>query len=120
MTYTEEYAEFIKNMESGIPVTPADVGKLTAKLAQYFSDAVAETTITEQAYNQKVVEFEKQLDENGKPLTSAKADHYSKATDEYLKYNSAKGKVLGIEQMINALKSLQKGLMNEFSHFGDT
>lgn len=119
MTYTEEYKRFIDQMDAGVPVIASEVGKLISKLAQYFGDAVIECAKAERIYNKKLVEFEKSNDENGKPLSSTKAEHYANETDEHYNLAVSEGNVKSIETMINALKSLQKGLGNEYSHIGN-
>lgn len=116
MTFQEEYAALMNNINNGLPITAKDVGELIVKGAHYFGEAVTALVAAEFAFNRKIVEFEKQKDENDKPLSSAKAENYAKATDEYLGYADAKARVAAIEQQINALKSLQKGLSNEFAY----
>lgn len=117
--YEIEYKNFVTSLEQGIPVSGEDVGKLIVRMAQYFSEAVKEAAATEFSYNKKLLDFEKQSDENGKPLSSTKAENYAKATPEYYAYTLAKGNVNVIEQQINGLKALQKGLSNEYSHLSN-
>src|SRR3990167_8089721 len=100
--YVDDYKQFINNIETGVPVTALDTGKLISRMAQHFSDAVMECAKAEQAYNKKLVEFEKGNDDNGKSLSSAKAENFAKATDEYYLYTVSEGSVKSIEQMINA------------------
>jgi len=120
MTYLETYKEFMVKVESNLPIDGLEVGRLIAVMAQYFAEAVQLAVTSERDYNNKLVEFEKQVDENGKALSSAKAEAFSKATDEWSLYSKTKGDVNSLETLINALKSLQKGTMNEYSHFGDS
>lgn len=116
MTYADEYDAFVKKMDANIPIGAEEVGKLIVKGAQYYGQAVSRAVAAEFAYNKRIIEFEKSTDENGKPLSSAKAENFAKATDEYLNYIDAKSLVSTIEQQINSLKALQKGLTNEFSY----
>ena len=118
-TYEREYHKFIEEIGSGGSVSAEDVGVLISKLAQHYSDAVKRTSIAEMSYNKKLVEFEQGADESGKSISSIKAANLSKATEEYELYLAGKGDVVSVEQMINALKSLQKALLNEYSHFGN-
>jgi hypothetical protein len=116
MDYKKEFQEFIQSMEAGQPVPSEAVGKLIVKMASYFSQAVSLAVKAEYAFNKKLAEFEGKVDENGKSLSSTKATSQAQATPEYLDYISAKGDVVSLEQYINALKSLQKSLANEFSY----
>ena len=115
-----EYKNFIASLEQGNPVSGEEVGKLIVRLAQYFSEAVKEASSTEFAYNKKLVEFETKTDDGGKVLSSTKAENFAKATPEWLAFSLAEGDVAVIEQQINGLKSLMKGVSNEYSHFGNT
>src|SRR3990167_9646335 len=108
--YEIEYKKIVTDIEQGLPITGEDVGKLIVRMTQYFSEAVKEACSAEFAYNKKLVEFEKQTDDSGKALSSAKAENYAKATPDYQAYLMAKGTVAVIEQMINSLKSLMKGV----------
>lgn len=117
--YSQDYKNFVTSIEQGQPISGEETGKLIVRMAQFFSEAVKQAATAEFAYNKKIVEFEKQTDDNGKPLSSTKAENFAKASPEYLAYLGAKGDVAVIEQMINSLKALQKGLSNEYSHFSN-
>lgn len=54
----------------------------------------------------------------GKPMSSTKAEMLADATGEAATYELARIHVQNIEQYINALKSLQKGVLTEYSHAG--
>lgn len=54
--------------------------------------------------------------ENGKPISASKAEIIASATPEAAAYQEAKVHVQNIEQHINALKALQRGVLNEYSH----
>lgn len=114
--FQDEYDALINNLDCGNPVSAEEVGKLIVKGAHFYGQAISAAVACEFGYNKKIVEFEKQRDENDKLLSSAKAENFAKATDEYLKYMDAKSLVATVEQQINALKSLQKGLSNEFAY----
>lgn len=118
MTYKEEYKLFMETLESGEPIPAETVGRLIVKFAQYFSDAISEAVKTEYRYRKILAVYENKTDDNGKPLSSTKAEAQAEATPEYLAYIEAKANVTSIEVCINAFKSLQKSLQNEYQHMG--
>ncbi|MCK9369485.1 hypothetical protein M0R04_06095 [Candidatus Dojkabacteria bacterium] len=115
MNYQDEYQQFVKILEAGEPIPAEDVGRLIVRMASHFSIAVSNAVKAEYAYNKKLAEFESKRDENDQILSSTKAEAQAKATPEYFAYTSAKGEVTSLEQMINALKSMQKSLQNDFN-----
>ena len=116
--YKIEYAEFLQQYESGV-TTGENVGELIAKLAQYFSMANSEYAAALRNFNKIARVIEEGSDEQtGKPISSSKAKVIAAATPESDSLTIAKTDLDNIEQMINALKSLQKGILNEYSHTG--
>lgn len=116
--YKSEYATFMQLIDSGTPVEAETVGRLIVKFAGYFSEAVAVSARLEHGFNKTLAQTEETTDPSGKPISSTKAEHIARATDSYRDYLLAKSDVLAIEQCINALKSLQKSLQNDFSYSG--
>ena len=116
--YEQEYKAFVDRLATGEPISGEEVGKLIVRFAQYFGEAIKSLTSAEFGYRKKIVEYEKSSDENGKPFSSAKAESFAQATPEYQAYIIAKGDVATIEQQINALKALQKGVSNDFAYQG--
>lgn len=115
--YQVEYDRFMQLYNVGA-ATGEQVGEVIAKLAQYFSSANLNFAAASVAANKKAAEIEAGTDDNGKPISSAKAAVYSEATDEHAAYLVSRAHVQNLEQMINGLKSLQKGVLNEMSHLG--
>lgn len=97
------------------PVSGAEVGELIAVLSLHFSDYNLRMIHKLRAYNRVAKEIETQTDENGKSISSTKAKVLSEATDEAHDYELARAHVQNIEQNINALKSLQKGVLGEYA-----
>ena len=65
--------------------------------------------------------IEQGSDENtGKGISSSKAKIIAAATPENDALITTKINIENIEQMINSLKNLQKGVLNEYSHMGNT
>jgi hypothetical protein len=116
LPYLDEYNKFIKDYQTA-QVSGEEIGEVIARMAQYFSE-----------YNLKLVKAERclylvgrdianRVDEaTGKAIAVSKAELLISATDEHLGAEEAKAHVQNIEQFINALKALQKGVLNEYSH----
>jgi len=117
MNYQIEYKNFIDSYVNG-ETTGIDVGELIARLAQYYADANGAYVIALRFYNIKYAEFESSIDAAGKQISSSKAKVLVSATGENNALEDAKMHLSNIEMMINALKSLQKGILNEYSHMG--
>ena len=117
--YQAEYSDFIKNYQSGI-TTAEQVGFLVAKMAQYFSTANEVRGFAEKSKNRKLFDCEQEVDVNSKPLSSAKAQAKAAASEEYAQFITADLHLENINQLINALKTLQKGVLNEYAHMGST
>jgi hypothetical protein len=64
-------------------------------------------------------DFQSQVDAStGKSMSSAKAETLADATPEAATYEMARIHVQNIEQAINSLKTLQKGVLQEYAHAG--
>ena len=117
--YIEEYTNFIKNYGAG-QVSGEQVGELVVRMAQYFAENNLKLVMADRKLaltSKKVIET---ADEStGKPMTVSKAEILINATDEAYERSQAKAHLGNIEQMINALKCLQKGLTNEYSHMSN-
>ena len=119
MPYITEYTKFINDYATGT-VTGEEVGELVARLAQYFAEHNLKRVLAERAYALVMRDAETKVDEaTGKQLSSAKAKSIAEASDEAFSAEQDKGHLANIEQLINALKCLQKGVLNEFSHMGN-
>lgn len=111
--YQIEYAEFIKNLQQNT-INAEVVGEVIARFAQYFGEANLIHANALIAYNRVARDIENSvIPETGKAISSAKAEVMSAATPESNELIIAKAHIENIEQKINALKSLQKGLMQE-------
>lgn len=118
LTYITEYSEFIDNYKAG-EVSGEQVGEKIARFASYFAMHNMEYAAAEFERSKVAAVNESKVDDNGKQLSSTKAQVLTDATPEAATYRKAKVHVQNIEMMINALKSLQKGLLNEYSHMGN-
>ena len=114
--YKTDYAEFLQQYESGV-TTGENVGELIARLAQYFSMANSEYAAALRNFNKVARTVEESSDEQtGKPISSSKAKVIASATPESDSLTIAKTNLENIEQMLNALKSLQKGILQEWNY----
>jgi hypothetical protein len=116
MPYIEEYTSFIKNYSLG-EVSSEEVGNLVVRMAQYFAEHNLRLVLAERALALVAKENVEGVDEStGKQVSVAKADILTSASDEAYERSQAKAHLVNCEQFINALKSLQRGLQNEYSH----
>ena len=115
--YKVEYDAFITNYKK-VETGGAEVGEMIARMAQYFTDFNIECGKAEIEFNKIASLMEQQTDENGKSLSSTKAKTIADASKEKAKLLMLRVHISNIEQSINALKSLQKGILNEYSHMG--
>jgi hypothetical protein len=116
MTYHEEYKKFIEEFELN-PKDAVSVGSLIVRMANHFAEANYTYGQKRRAYDIQARVMEFSADENtGKPVSSTKAKVLTDATDEAHELMKSKIDLENIEQMLNALKSLQKGLLQEYSH----
>jgi hypothetical protein len=119
LPYIEEYTNFIKNYNAG-QVSAEQVGELVVRMAQYFAENNLKLVMAERHLSLEAKKIVESADEStGKPISVAKADILINATDQSYDRDQAKAHVNNIEQMINALKCLQKGIQNEYSHMGN-
>lgn len=113
--YLTEYKNFIDSYKRG-EVSGEEVGEVIIKMAQHYSRYNMEMVAKDRRVHVRAAEFESKTDENGKTISSTKAKVLLEATDEYYDYSIARAHLMNIEQFINALKSLQKGVLNEYQH----
>ncbi len=118
MDYKKEYDKFLKAYSLG-NTTGEETGLLVANLAQTFMEINTDTAKKEIVFNRKFASIADAVDEGGKPMSVAKADAIARASDEYEKYNEARRELESVEQIINALKTLQKGALQEYAHMGN-
>lgn len=118
--YKQIYKDFLENYKDGT-TNGEDVGKIIAKLAQCFSIYNLKTANSEITFNAKAAEIEQSIDTvSHKSITSSKAKILANATDEYSMFLLNKAHLNNIDQYVNALKYLQRGLLQEWQHMGGT
>jgi uncharacterized protein YeeX (DUF496 family) len=113
--YLVEYDKFIDTYKRS-EVSGEEVGEVIARLAQYFAKFNMELVANDRRRSMIAKDIESRADDNGKPISSTKAQVFLEATPEAQDYRVSKMHIQNIEQFINALKSLQKGVLNEYIH----
>ncbi len=118
-TYQEEYDEFLKNHKLGQVYSAQDIGEIIVRFANYFAQKNLFQVIKENALRRKAAEIISSVDGlSKKPISAAKADILISATPEAEVYREAKAHLENLNTMINAMKSLQKGMGSEFGQSG--
>jgi hypothetical protein len=115
-SYIDDYQLFMKNLDDqGGNMAAGEVGEMVTRMANHYIRYNTILARTLKLFNAKASEIYAQQ-ENGKPISAAKAEIIAAATVEAAAYQQAKVDVQNIEQCINALKALQRGILNEYSH----
>ena len=118
MDYQSEYRAFIKSFDTQ-PVSGAEAGELVVKLALYYSEANLEMVDAMKQFNIVKKNCSEELDGNNKQVSVAKAEIMADATPQAHAFEMARAKVSNLDQMISAIKTLQKGLINEYQRTGN-
>jgi len=120
-TYQKEYDEFIENYKNAEPINGESIGLFICKLVQHFSGSNLAYGNAKIAYNRVAKESSDGVDENtGKTVSMAKATVVTDATTQASTLILTKIEVENLQEMINAMKSLQKGAINDYQHQGLT
>lgn len=116
LDYMVQYDEFTKKFKL-TEVSGEEVGELIMKLANYFARYNVRMGEALRAFSIVKADFQNQVDTTtGKAMSSAKAETLADATDQAATYEMARIHVTNIQEMINGLKALQKGVINEYSN----
>ena len=117
-SYIEDYEKFMVALEEqGGLMAAGEIGGMITRMSSYFSRHNLILGRTLKMFNRVSKDVYSSTDEtSGKPISAAKAAILADATDEGADYQEAKVHVQNIEQNINALKALQRGVLNEYSH----
>jgi len=115
--YRREFDEFMATYNSG-GMDAEKVGVLITRMAQYFCDANQTASFAQRVFNGKYAVIVDSEDANGKAMSAAKAKILIDASDEGKELTRSKMELENIEQLINALKYLQKGMLQEYAHIG--
>lgn len=114
--YFTEYEEFM-NKYKLTEVSAEETGVLAMRMAYYYATMNNRLASATRALALVAASIHGQSDPvTSKAITSSKAEVITDATDESDRYRQAKTHVANTEQMLNALKSLQRGLQNEYAN----
>lgn len=114
----QEYSNFISNYKKGM-CDGEDVGALVAKMAHYYMQH--NTILVDlQTKVDRVMADTLQTAEGTKPISVSKAEMLVKVSPEYAEAHKMETDKENIEQCINALKSLQRGILREQGYMGNT
>ena len=116
LAYKQEFVDFLATYKTGV-TDAATVGEVIMHMVQYFSEANLRHAELDSIRARKARDFEKETDPTtGKSLSSARAKILSDASDEAAAEREAAAHLENISAIINGCKSMQKGLLNEFSY----
>jgi hypothetical protein len=116
--YLTEYRNFISSYKRG-ETSAEEVGEVISRMAQYFSEKNMILGCKEEILHKIAAEIIQQTDpQTLKAISAVKAEILIKATPEYANSNKIKMHLENIEQFINALKYLQKSLLQEYAQVG--
>lgn len=115
--YQEYYNDFIDKYNK-TETTPSEAGEVLVRIAAHFPNYNISMIRAERAFALVSKDEVLKIDDNGKSISSAKADTISEASEEAFAYKLARGHVANIELLIGALKFLQKSLEVEYANSG--
>jgi len=117
--YNKIYDDFVTRMDSSEEISSEEVGKVIVRLTSHFAQINREFIKAEGIYSKKLIEKVTSETDDGKPLPIGKAQIIADSTPEARTMRMLKAELRTIEVYINSLKSLQRGLSNEFNQFGN-
>lgn len=114
--YMEAYNTFEKEFRL-TQVSGEEIGAFIMKMTGFFIRYNVRYGDAIRAFSAIKAGFQSQIDvASGKTMSSAKAELLADATPEAHMYEMARIHVTNLEQIINSMKSLQRGAMTEYSH----
>ena len=114
--YMIDYEAFQNNFRK-TEVSGEECGEMVMKMAGYYARYNVRLSEAIRNFSRVKSNFQSQIDpSNSKTISTSKAEILADATEEAAAYEIARIHVQNIEQYINALKSLQKGILVEYSN----
>jgi len=114
--YILDYEAFSNNFKK-TEVSGEEVGEMIMRLAGHFARYNMKMGDALRFFSKVKADFQGQVDPNtGKAMSSSKAEILADATPEAAEFEMSRIHVTNLEQYINALKALQKGVLTEYSH----
>ena len=116
MDYMLDYEAFSNNFKK-TEVSGEEVGEMVMRMAGHFARYNMKMGDALKSFSKIKADFQGQVDHNtGKAMSSSKAEILADATPEAAEFEMSRIHVTNLEQYINALKALQKGVLTEYSH----
>lgn len=119
MEYQQEFSDFLTKYHA-TEMDPEEMGAFMARLAQIYAGYNLKLAAAHKSLAIVSRDIASRVEENGKSITSAKAETFIAATDEADLYNSLKANIQNIEQFISSVRALQKGALKEYNYMGNT
>ena len=116
VSYIDDYENFLDDFRNK-EVSGEEVGEMIARMSQHFSRHNLVLIRAMRVYSKIKVSMLSQTEGvTGKMISATKAGTLAAASDEASAYEEARAHVQNLEQSINALKALQKGIIFEYQH----
>jgi len=113
--YIEEYDQFMNSFRK-TEVSGEEVGEFIMRMTGHYIRYNIRYSDSIRLFSAVKSDFQNRLDSNGKPMSSAKAQMLADSTPEAATYEIARIHVQNLEQIINSMKSLQKGVLTEYAN----
>lgn len=114
--YMVEYNTFSSNYRL-TEISGEEIGMLIMKMVAHYAKYNMKLKDALRDYSIVLRDFQTQIDPaTGKAMSSTKAESLAAATEVAARYSEMKIHISNIEQYINGLKALQKGVLQEYSH----
>jgi hypothetical protein len=116
MDYLIEYETFVNTFKK-TQVSGEEVGEMIVRMTNHYARINLRLASALRTYSEVIKGYQTSTDEKtNKPMTSSKAEALAAATQEAGDYTVLKAHVQNLEQIINSLKALQKGVLMEYSN----
>jgi glycyl-tRNA synthetase alpha subunit len=113
--YMQEYETFANNFRK-TEVSAEEIGELIMKMSVHYARYNVRLSDAIRAFSFKKAEFQNQTDPtSGKAMSTSKSEVLADATPEASVYELARIHVQNIQEYINSLKSLQRGVQFEYA-----
>ena len=114
--YINDFEAFQSNFKR-TEVSGEEIGEIIMKMAGYFARYNMKMGQALRVFSGVKAKFQNSIDEvTGKSMTSSKAEVLADATEEANTYEMSRIHVNNIQEYINSLKSLQRGIINEYAN----
>lgn len=114
--YLDEYSKF-EEMFRRTETSGEEIGEIIMRMGGYYARRNIELGVTLRKFSVIKADFQNQADPaTGKPTSTSKAEILANATEEATLYQMARIHVNNIQEIMNCLKALQRGTLNEYAN----